>query len=218
MTRLERMKSYLPPHFAESREIQAILEVGNDLFEETSKVLDDVLNQFFVETATWGIPKWEDELDIMPTEVDLETRRNQIISKLTSQTPTNYRAIEREINRFLRSPSSKVRLIKGRYAMEIIIPLDQITEWLPVKLTNAIEEMKPAHLAALFVGMADGINAIITTKEYTFPVPYPITGTFHTSSINGIASKVSAVAESSAYANPVPYPITGTFYCSEGGS
>lgn len=145
MTRLERMKSYLPEHFAESREIQAILEDGNERFEETSKVLDDVLNQFFVETATWGLPKWEDELEIMPTETELRIRRSRVISKLTNQIPANYRAIEKEVNQFLRNPSSRVRQLPKTYVLEINIPMIDVREPMAM-IIDAVEEMKPAHL------------------------------------------------------------------------
>ncbi|PID03593.1 hypothetical protein CSV67_02825 [Sporosarcina sp. P2] len=217
MNRLERMKSYLPEHFAESPEIIAILEDGDRRFEELNSVMDDVLNQFFVETATWGLDKWEDELEIRPITTDFPARRNQIISKLISQTPTNYKVLENEVNRFLSSPTSRVRLIKGRYAMEITIPLTDINEWLPAELTKNIEDMKPTHLAALFLAIADGIIATITTKQYTFSVPYAVTGTFHTEPISGVATKTATEAEEKAYANIVPYPVTGTFYCSEGG-
>ncbi|WP_153732523.1 putative phage tail protein [Sporosarcina obsidiansis] len=217
MNRLERMKSYLPEHFAESPEIIAILEDGDRRFEELNLAMDDVFNQFFVETATWGLDKWEYELEIFPSTTEFQERRNQILSKLINQTPTNYKALENEINRFLSSPTSKVRLIKGRYAMEITIPLGDIKEWLSAELTNTIEEMKPAHLAALFIGIVDGILGIITAKQYTFPVPYPTTGTFYTAPINGVASKATVEAESKSYNYQVPYPITGTFYCSEGG-
>lgn len=61
------------------------------------------------------------------------------------------------------------------------------------------------------------VIGIMRVLNYTFPVPYKITGTFHTAPTNGIASKSTVSAKSKTYANPVPYPITGTFYCSEGG-
>lgn len=61
------------------------------------------------------------------------------------------------------------------------------------------------------------IVAVVTTKEYAFPVPYPITGTFHTAPINGVASKATAAVESKSYSYRVPYLTTGAFYCSEGG-
>lgn len=217
MNRLERMKSYLPKHFAESPEIVAILEDGDRRFGELDSAMDDVLNQFFVETATWGLDKWEGEIEIHPTTTDFPARRNQIISKLISQTPTNYKVLENEVNRFLSSPTSRVRLIKGRYAMEITIPLTDINEWLPAESTKNIEDMKPAHLAALFLAIADGIIATIYPKQYTFPVPYPTTGTFYTAPINGVADKVTVETESKSYNYQVPHQITGTFYCSEGG-
>lgn len=177
MNRLERMKSYLPEHFSESPEIIAILEDGDRRFEELNRTMDDVLNQFFVETATWGLDKWEDELEILPTTTDFQTRRNQIISKLTSQTPTNYRAIENEVNRFLRSPTSTVRLIDKRYAFEITIPVQSLLK--PKKdIVKVVEEIKPAHLRAnIFAEMLIGALLLID-DSYRYPIFYKETGEF----------------------------------------
>lgn len=61
------------------------------------------------------------------------------------------------------------------------------------------------------------VIGIMRALTYTFPVPYKVTGTFHTAPTNGVASKSTVSAKPKTYANPVPYPITGTFYCSEGG-
>lgn len=150
MNRLERMKSYLPEHFAESPEIIAILEDGDRRFEELNRTMDDVLNQFFVETATWGLDKWEDELEILPSSTDFEERRKKIFSELINHTPTHHKAIENEVNRFLSGPHSVVRLIKGRYAMRISIPLSESIDNPYPSIKNKVEEIKPTHLRALY--------------------------------------------------------------------
>ncbi|ARK23317.1 hypothetical protein SporoP37_00500 [Sporosarcina sp. P37] len=214
MNRLERMKSYLPEHFAESPEIVAILEDGDRRFGELDSAMDDVLNQFFVETATWGLDKWEDELEILPTTTDIQDRRNKIISELINQTPTNYKVLENEINRFLKNALSRVRLIKGRYAMEITIPLDAIGEWLPKKLTNIIEEMKPAHLKYEILALIEAEAIQVSGYAYDFPVTYPICNTFHTADIPGVLSELLATIDTRSYAFNANYPICGTFVTS----
>ncbi|PIC72540.1 putative phage tail protein [Sporosarcina sp. P17b] len=150
MNRLERMKSYLPEHFAKSPEIIAILEDGDRRFNEMDSAMDDVLNQFFVETATWGLDKWEEELEILPSGTEFEERRKRVFSKLISQTPTHYKAIENEINRFLSESTSVVRLIKGRYAMRISVPLAESIDHSYSDIKNKVEEIKPTHLRALY--------------------------------------------------------------------
>lgn len=60
----------------------------------------------------------------------------------------------------------------------------------------------------------EGDKLIATTKQYTFPVNYPVTGTFHTAPINGVASRATADVASNTYQFPVNYPVTGTFTCS----
>lgn len=214
MNRLERMKSYLPEHFAESPEIVAILEDGDRHFGELDSAMDDVLNQFFVETATWGLDKWEKELDILPSDPDFEERRKKIFSKLISQTPTNYKVLENEINRFLKNALSRVRLLKGRYAMEITIPPDEISEWLPKRLTSIIEEMKPAHLAYEILALVETETIQVSSHAYDFPVPYPICNTFHTADIPGILTDIVTKVRTQSYAFDANYPICGTIVTS----
>ena len=84
------------------------------------------------------------------------------------------------------------------------------------KIINSYKNIR-SHFDFFEIKVID-IIYILRVKEYTFPVPYPVTGTFHTSSINGVASKATTEVETKEYTFQVPYPITGTFYCSEGGS
>lgn len=150
MSRKERMLSYLPADYAETPEMQAIVDNSCEHLDELSDTIDDLLNQLFIESATWGLNKWEEELDILPIESDLEYRRKRAISKSTNRTPANYRAIEREINRYLKSPSSNVRLIEGRYAFRVSFPLVDIHLWPSKDMKSTVEEMKPAHMKALY--------------------------------------------------------------------
>lgn len=102
------------------------------------------------------------------------------------------------------------------YTFKIVLkPRVDLTKGNLMEIINSYKK-ETAHFEYFEINILE-VFAVIRTKKYTFPVPYPVTGTFHTAPINGVASKSVAEAESKVYANSVPYPVTGTFYCSEGG-
>jgi len=77
------MLSYMPRYYESSTIIAALLQAKGAEIDTIRAAPSDVLNQFFVQTATWGLNKWESELSL-PVEPELTTeeRRNRIISRL----------------------------------------------------------------------------------------------------------------------------------------
>lgn len=214
-TKEEQILNSLPEHFAISPEIQTISRDVADNHIQLEEIIDDVSNQFYVDTATWGLPIWEEELEIIPERMDLYSRREQIKSELTNQSPTTFRSLEREVNRFLENGVSQVRMIPYEYAFNITVPLASIREWIPHKLLQKVEELKPAHLEALYIAIAERVKLIGRTATYNYPVHYPITNTFYVEPVKGIGVAYKAVIKDGSHTYPVYYPITGTFYCSE---
>ncbi|MEK5070696.1 DUF2612 domain-containing protein [Sporosarcina sp. FSL K6-1508] len=103
-------------------------------------------------------------------------------------------------NSFLKEPAS------------LILNISKDAESIPFQL---VKRIKPAGVRVYYSAEVDRFTVIVTPKEYTFPIPYPITGTFTTTSIHGVASKATPTIEAKEYTFQVPYPITGTFYCEE---
>jgi hypothetical protein len=79
----ERMKSYLPVYYENSPEMQAIMDAGATEFDDLKTKIKDGLDQWFVDTATWGLARSEKILEI-PTDLSkpLDQRRSVIKSKL----------------------------------------------------------------------------------------------------------------------------------------
>lgn len=79
----EQMKSYLPSYLSGSEIFDAML--GTEAVEvvELSTAIEDVLQQFYIDTATWGLDRWEKMCGIA-TDLSkpLDQRRSVIKSKL----------------------------------------------------------------------------------------------------------------------------------------
>lgn len=53
------MYDYIPDYYEDIREARAIIDTGSSKLETLNYDIQDVLNQFFVSTATWALPQWE---------------------------------------------------------------------------------------------------------------------------------------------------------------
>lgn len=79
----KRMLSYLPKLYETSRVMQSKLDAEGQEIDALRQALDEVLAQTFVQTATWGLDRWEEELGLPPgTGLPDQERRERILSKL----------------------------------------------------------------------------------------------------------------------------------------
>lgn len=58
----ERMLSYLPPFYETSRVMKAILKAQGGEIDQSIIAFDSILDQLFIETATWALKDYEKQL------------------------------------------------------------------------------------------------------------------------------------------------------------
>ncbi|WP_342537368.1 putative phage tail protein [Sporosarcina sp. FSL K6-3508] len=216
--RKQEMLDSMPSYYKESPEVNAIMRGNAQEIERKRAEAQDLLDQMFVSTATWGLDYWDRVLDLAPApRMSIRKRRERILVKLNGTEPATKANLTKILNLYTQNKDAFIVEYPNEYRFEGIFPADETVEMNPADIYKAINEVKPAHLEFL-IHIAIGLIAEVRTKQYTFPVPYQTTGTFHTAPINGVADKVTVEAESKSYTYQVPYPVTGTFYCSsEGG-
>ena len=77
------LNGYLPRYYEEIREAQAIVSADESAINQLNADIDDVLAQFFVDTATWGLANWERICGISTDETKpIDQRRSVVKSKL----------------------------------------------------------------------------------------------------------------------------------------
>lgn len=77
----ERVPAY---HYA-CEQSKAIIETLADASLEAKAALEDVIDQFFVDTATWGLRLWEQQVGIQTdTSLSQAARRSAIKQKLVA--------------------------------------------------------------------------------------------------------------------------------------
>ena len=74
-----------PAYYLAHEQSRAIIETLADASLEAKTALADVMNQFFVDTATWGLALWEWQVGLQTdTSLSLDTRRAAIRQKLVA--------------------------------------------------------------------------------------------------------------------------------------
>ena len=126
-----------------TRPIQNSLDVEANSINEN---LEDLLNQFFVDSATYGLDKWESMLGISKNNFDIQTRRENIKAKMRSRGTTTVSVIKNICEAY---SNGIVEVIVNHSDYSFIIDFVG-TIGIPkafAELDKAIEEIKPAHLA-----------------------------------------------------------------------
>lgn len=148
MSRADIMKTYLPDFLRSSQVIASILDAEGTEFDQYRTSIEDVLKQFYVETAAeWGLDLWEKMLGLTSyAGKPLDQRRSRIISKLRGMGTVTVSLIKNVAESYVygtvevaEHPELYSFTIKFVDSRGIPPNLDDVKA--------AIEEIKPAHLA-----------------------------------------------------------------------
>ena len=80
----QKMIGYLAKEFYQNNdEFTALIQSEGQEFDKLKQAIDEILDQFYVRTATWGLGKWELELGLIPVpELTNQERQDRIVSRL----------------------------------------------------------------------------------------------------------------------------------------
>lgn len=145
--KLGTARERVPGYYRQHPESQVILEVLAVAAEDAAAAFEDVRDQTFVDTATWGLALWEGSLGLATDESsDADERRSVIKAKLRGTASTT---------------AALVQNVAAAYANGIVEVVEYPAEYrLVVKFTGAVgtppnlddlaatlDEIIPAHLA-----------------------------------------------------------------------
>ena len=108
--------------------------------------VDNTLNQFFVDSATFGLDYWERMLGIPKNNFDIDTRRENIKAKMRSRGTTTVAVIKNICEAY---SNGIVEVIVNHSDYSFVIDFVG-TIGVPkafAELDKTIEEIKPCHLA-----------------------------------------------------------------------
>ena len=123
--------------------------IQNSFTVEANSINDEVentLNQFFVDSATFGLDYWERMLGISKNNFDIDTRRENIKAKMRSRGTTTVSVIKNICEAY---SNGIVEVIVNHSNYSFVIDFVG-TIGIPkafAELDKTIEEIKPCHLA-----------------------------------------------------------------------
>jgi len=145
------MKDNLPNFYEKSRVVSELMEKEAAELYKISTDIEDLTNQFFVDTATWGLSYWEETVGITPNmSIPYEDRRGAVKAKLRGKGTVTVPMIKQVAESFVfglvdvsESPATNEINIKFVDTRGIPSNLDLIKE--------ALIRVIPAHLRLAFL-------------------------------------------------------------------
>ena len=142
---------YLPGFYHNSPEVQAIQQALEPEAQRLRQETEQIARQLALDTAEWGLDYWERALGI-PVDVSkpLEFRRSRAASKLRGQGTATVALLQNVAQSFA---NGQVDILEypSEYRFEVkftgVIGIPPNME----DLSDAIEEIKPAHLTYSYI-------------------------------------------------------------------
>lgn len=140
----------MPKYYEEGRISRNIIERQAKEFADLDAAIKDVLDQYFIDTATWGLAKWEAVCGIPTDETKpLDQRRSVIKSKLRGIGTVTVEMIKNVAEAYL---NGEVDVTNNYANYEVIVTfIGKIG--IPPNLDdikNALREIIPAHLGITY--------------------------------------------------------------------
>ncbi|MFR2889230.1 MAG: putative phage tail protein [Clostridium butyricum] len=172
-----KVRDYASQELAEQKIFSYIYEAQDKQIDKLEENIQDLLNQFFIETATWGLLYWEEEFGIKSNLNDgYEIRRSRLLAKKRGRGTTTKEVIKSICNSFV--DNSDVIEHSVEYWFEVILESYKGFPYELNSLYEIVEEIKPAHLGAgyklisinknnFYIGGTNIMGEIITTYPWT---------------------------------------------------
>lgn len=143
------LNEYVPKYLL-SKTFKTVYEVQQTELNSYNKAIENIKNQCFIDTATWGLKYWEQLLDI-PTDTTrpYDFRRSVIKAKIRGQGTVTVSVIKNVAESFTNGEVEITENIKP-YTFEVKFVG---TKGIPPNiddLKESINEIKPAHLLVEF--------------------------------------------------------------------
>lgn len=202
-----RMMSRISPIYEKSY-------VGKWIFQVMGLEVDDVRlryaelkDQAFPETATWGLPYWEQRYAITPTAGQtIEERRRAILTKRNTREPFNPAKVE-QIIQTMTGCTAHVTEDVAPYTFKVeIIPGGSDFDFDAV--FQKLRRIKPSH-QRMVMYLSAGVAIRVAPTRTVHKFPYRLAGTYPQTNTPGGYTGVIVENETAGTAHKFTYPETG---------
>ena len=144
---------YLPEYLSKDIILKKVSDAQSDEHDKQRLALIELINNLFIETATWGLNYWEKMLDLpINNNYSYESRRKKILSKLNNNITVNKAFLTELINLFVADNLGKIEEHPEKYSIDILIPDNKVMSF--DDLDEAIKTYIPAHIGWKYIAFA----------------------------------------------------------------
>lgn len=146
----ERLLGYLPSFYESVREFQILADTEGDELDDVKQQLEELLDQAFVGTATWGLARWEAEFGIVPPAGQPIEQRRAVVQSRIRGTGTVTVALVKSVAEAYDRGTIEVTEQPAKYQVTVRF-VDTLGA--PPNLNDlkaAIDEIKPGHIAVVY--------------------------------------------------------------------
>ncbi len=138
------LRRYLPRFLVKDKDFLDVLSVHSDEHERLRLFLSEFAKQLFIESATWGLPSWEDVYESKPPhEADADLRRALVKAKMLGRLSITKARLEQLINAFTKGRDAYVEEDIAPGCFQIHFP--SVVLWLE-QMEEMLDATVPAHL------------------------------------------------------------------------
>ena len=167
------IKRYLPTFIAKGNIMKDIYESQQAEIDLLNNNIQDLIDNLFVETATWSLENWEKKYNI-PIDLDdtLENRRSRILARMVSKgQPFTKETIEAIANQFTNGSVEVIEHLEDDYFTVKFVS----TKGIPPKIQDvydAINEVKASWLDIDYEFIFNTVNylrkfTVAELRQYT---------------------------------------------------
>lgn len=169
---------YLPGFLAADEQFYAALKAAGDEHEKIRLLLKDLLRQFTVQTATWGLDNWEEIYELKHDDtLTTEERRDRLFIKLRGIGTITLEVMNRLVNSVV--PGKDAVVVENVAPNAFRIDLNIATA-IP-EIREVVELYKPAHLiytiAHVISTTGNLYSGLVVSRRAVINIKPP--GTFH---------------------------------------
>lgn len=91
------IKKELPRYYDDIKDFQELMKAEAKILADLDNTLDDVVNQLFIETATWALVRWEKIFGILTDESKPIDQRRSVLKSKTRGAGVTTKALVEEV-------------------------------------------------------------------------------------------------------------------------
>ena len=159
------IKRYLPSFIVKGNIIKDIFESQQAEVDLLNNNIQDLIDNLFVETATWSLENWEKEYNI-PIDLDdtLENRRSRILARMVSKgQPFTKETIEAIANQFTNGTVEVIEHLESDYFTVKFVS----TKGIPPKIGDVYDAINEVKASWLDIDYEFIYNTVYYLRQYT---------------------------------------------------